>query len=78
MLIVECLLVQVTEAVHAKGSYIFVQLWALGRAARPEIFHQEYPDFPYVSSSPIPLSERPNDVPKELTKEGTSKASYSS
>lgn len=27
----------VTDAVHAKGSFIFVQLWAMGRAANPDI-----------------------------------------
>ncbi|TFK79093.1 NADH:flavin oxidoreductase/NADH oxidase [Polyporus arcularius HHB13444] len=60
---------KVTEAVHAKGPYIFLQLWALGRAARPEQFHKEFPDYPYVSASPIALTERPNDVPRELTKD---------
>ncbi len=55
---------------HAKGSFIYSQLWALGRAARPELLQKEYPDAPYVSSSPIPLSDRPNDIPRELTKDG--------
>ncbi|KAJ7634836.1 FMN-linked oxidoreductase [Roridomyces roridus] len=27
---------QVTDAVHARGSYVFLQLWALGRTAYPE------------------------------------------
>lgn len=31
----------VTDAVHKNGSYIFVQLWALGRAATPEVAAQE-------------------------------------
>ncbi|RPD54771.1 NADH:flavin oxidoreductase/NADH oxidase [Lentinus tigrinus ALCF2SS1-7] len=60
---------KVTDAVHAKGSYIYLQLWALGRAARPEHFHKEFPDYPYVSASPIAPKERPNDVPRELTKD---------
>ncbi|RPD62527.1 NADH:flavin oxidoreductase/NADH oxidase [Lentinus tigrinus ALCF2SS1-7] len=59
---------RITDAVHAKGSFIFSQLWALGRAARPDLLHKEYPDYPYVSSSPIPLSDRPQDVPRELAK----------
>ncbi|RDX39569.1 FMN-linked oxidoreductase, partial [Lentinus brumalis] len=59
----------VTEALHAKGFYIFLQLWALGRAARPELFNKEFPDHPYVSASPMALTERPNDVPRELTKD---------
>ncbi|KAF4979353.1 hypothetical protein FZEAL_4429 [Fusarium zealandicum] len=28
---------QITDAVHAKGAYIFCQLWALGRVANPKI-----------------------------------------
>ncbi|KAI0779323.1 NADH:flavin oxidoreductase/NADH oxidase [Fomes fomentarius] len=60
---------KVTDAVHAKGSYIYLQLWALGRAARPEHLHKEYPDAPYVAASPIALSTSPEDVPRELTKE---------
>ncbi|RPD53056.1 NADH:flavin oxidoreductase/NADH oxidase [Lentinus tigrinus ALCF2SS1-7] len=60
---------KVTDAVHAKDSFIYSQLWALGRAARPELLQKEYPDAPYVSASPIPLSERPNDIPRELTKD---------
>ncbi|KAI0752143.1 NADH:flavin oxidoreductase/NADH oxidase [Fomes fomentarius] len=60
---------KVTNAVHAKGSYIYIQLWALGRAARPEVLKRENPDFAYVSASPIPLSTRPDDVPRELTKD---------
>jgi NADPH2 dehydrogenase len=28
---------EVTDAVHAKGSFIFLQLWALGRLARPDV-----------------------------------------
>ncbi|TFK92882.1 NADH:flavin oxidoreductase/NADH oxidase [Polyporus arcularius HHB13444] len=60
---------KVTDAVHAKGSYIYLQLWALGRAARPAALKQENPDFPYVAPSPIPLSTSPDDVPRELTKD---------
>lgn len=48
---------QVTSAVHAKGSFIFLQLWALGRVALLKILHAEDPSFPLVSSSDIPLSD---------------------
>ena len=58
------------NAVHAKGSYIYLQLWALGRAARPAALHQEDPNYPYVAASPIALSTSPEDVPRELTKDG--------
>ena len=65
-------LVQVVDAVHAKGSYIYLQLWALGRAARPALLHKEFPDYPYVAASPIPLSTSPDDIPRALTIEGMS------
>ncbi|RPD77002.1 NADH:flavin oxidoreductase/NADH oxidase [Lentinus tigrinus ALCF2SS1-7] len=60
---------KVTDAVHAAGSYIYMQLWALGRVARVAVLKQESPDYPYVSASPIALSMSPNDVPRELTKD---------
>lgn len=31
----------VTDAVHSKGSFIFCQLWALGRAANPEVLKED-------------------------------------
>ncbi|KAK0455340.1 uncharacterized protein EV420DRAFT_595672 [Desarmillaria tabescens] len=45
---------EITNAVHAKGSYIFCQLWALGRAADPKVLVSK--DLPYVSASDIRLS----------------------
>jgi len=33
---------QVTDAVHAKGSFIYVQLWALGRAAVRDMLPKQY------------------------------------
>ncbi|OAL24612.1 hypothetical protein AYO22_05401 [Fonsecaea multimorphosa] len=44
---------RVTAAVHAKGSYIFLQLWALGRVADIETAEKE--GMKIVSSSNIPL-----------------------
>lgn len=44
----------VTETVHSKGSYIYLQLWALGRAANPEALAKEGP-YEVVSSSAVPL-----------------------
>jgi len=66
----------ITDAVHAKGSFIFLQLWALGRTASPETLKQEG-GFDLVAPSPIPLvmdksyvpgaeSQAPI-VPRELT-----------
>ncbi|KAG1874880.1 NADH:flavin oxidoreductase/NADH oxidase [Suillus subluteus] len=57
---------RVTDAVHEKGSFIFCQLWALGRVAVPDVLAKEN-DSPLVSASPIPLSSRPTAVPHVLT-----------
>ncbi|KAI0742949.1 NADH:flavin oxidoreductase/NADH oxidase [Daedaleopsis nitida] len=61
---------RVADAVHAKGSYIYMQLWALGRAAR---ISQPDPDFPYVSASGVPLTGR-EGIPRPLT--GTETKEY--
>ncbi|OCB91219.1 NADH:flavin oxidoreductase/NADH oxidase [Sanghuangporus baumii] len=55
---------KVVDAVHAQGSYIFMQLWQLGRTAMPEIL--SLPDcpknpggpYPFVSSSAVAMPER--------------------
>ncbi|KAM5541251.1 hypothetical protein V8D89_005180 [Ganoderma adspersum] len=61
---------KVVEAVHAQGSYIYLQLWAMGRTARPDILHKEFPDAPFVAPSPIALSTQAGlPVPRELTKD---------
>lgn len=53
---------KVTDAVHAKGSFIFCQLWALGRTANKAIAEQE--GITFRSSSNIPVDpERPVPVP---------------
>ncbi|CAE6472085.1 unnamed protein product [Rhizoctonia solani] len=59
---------KITDAVHAKGSYIFMQLWALGRAAEPEVLKRD--SHPYVSSSASALERKgyPDLPPRELTK----------
>jgi NADPH2 dehydrogenase len=46
----------VTDAVHAKGSYIFCQLWALGRAADKDVLQKEG-GYDVVSSSAIAIGE---------------------
>ncbi|KAJ7447166.1 NADH:flavin oxidoreductase/NADH oxidase [Mycena latifolia] len=53
----------VADRVHAKGSYIFLQLYALGRAAEPEALAEEH--LPYVSASAVPLTG--GQVPRALT-----------
>ena len=58
---------KVTDAVHAKGSFIFVQLWALGRVANPTVLKQEG-GFDVVGASPIPSTSNEESVtPRELT-----------
>ncbi|KAJ8586081.1 FMN-linked oxidoreductase, partial [Rhizopogon salebrosus TDB-379] len=58
---------KITDAVHEKGSFIYLQLWALGRAAEPAVLAKEN-NSPYVSASPIPLPGRPEgEVPRALT-----------
>ncbi|KAH8119681.1 NADH:flavin oxidoreductase/NADH oxidase [Phellopilus nigrolimitatus] len=63
---------KVVDAVHAQGSYIYLQLWQFGRAALPHILAR--PDspsnpggpHPYVSASDIPLTGRA-ERPRALT-----------
>ncbi|KAF8890971.1 NADH:flavin oxidoreductase/NADH oxidase [Infundibulicybe gibba] len=50
---------QITDGVHAKGSFIFLQIVALGRAADPSTLSVENPTYPFVSASPIKLTGRP-------------------
>ncbi|KAJ5174958.1 Chanoclavine-I aldehyde reductase [Penicillium canariense] len=57
---------EVTDAVHAKGSYIYVQLWALGRVASADLLKAS--GFEVVSASDIPASaDAP--TPRPLTEE---------
>lgn len=57
---------RVTDAVHAKGGFIYLQLWAVGRVAFPEVLAKD--GFKVVSASNIPEAER-KTVPHALTKE---------
>ncbi|THH21294.1 hypothetical protein EW146_g231 [Bondarzewia mesenterica] len=59
---------KVTDAVHAKDSFIFLQLWAIGRCAEPAQLASEDPSFPYVSAGDIQLTgkDRP---PRPMTVE---------
>jgi NADPH2 dehydrogenase len=58
---------KVTDAVHAKGSFIFLQLWALGRVADRNVLKQEG-GFDLVGPSPISLSgNKDSATPRELT-----------
>ncbi|GAA5992362.1 hypothetical protein JCM10908_000446 [Rhodotorula pacifica] len=46
---------RIVEEVHKKGSFVYLQLWALGRAADPEVLRQESEGAEVVSASDIPF-----------------------
>jgi NADPH2 dehydrogenase len=56
--------------VHANGSFIFLQLWALGRTADPAVLKREG-GFDLVAPSPIPTGAvaggEEQVIPRELT-----------
>ncbi|RDB16613.1 putative inactive dehydrogenase EasA [Hypsizygus marmoreus] len=59
---------KITEAVHSKGSFIYLQLWALGRAATHAQLLSEDPSLPYVSASNLPIGDRKDGtVPRALS-----------
>ncbi|GLB40852.1 putative nadh flavin oxidoreductase nadh oxidase [Lyophyllum shimeji] len=58
---------RITDAVHAKGSFMYLQLWALGRAANPKQLASEGVNLPYVSASALPLLEQNSATPRALT-----------
>lgn len=59
------IVLKVTAGVHANKSYIFLQLWALGRASVDKQW--EEPSVELVAPSPIPLSYFPSNIPRALT-----------
>ena len=62
----ETSVLQIVDAVHANGSYIFVQLWAHGRAADVELLKAENPNSEFVGASAIPISPS-HTTPRPLT-----------
>ncbi|KAI0780587.1 NADH:flavin oxidoreductase/NADH oxidase [Trametes elegans] len=59
---------RIVDAVHGRGSYIYMQLWALGRAAVLDALKEDGPGFSCVSASAVPLKNR-KDTPRPLTVE---------
>ncbi|KAG8989179.1 hypothetical protein FRB94_010921 [Tulasnella sp. JGI-2019a] len=57
---------KITDAVHNKGGFIFLQLWAVGRATSPEIMTSK--GFKFVSPGNIPIEEG-GPAPTPLTKD---------
>ncbi|KAI0255565.1 FMN-linked oxidoreductase [Lactifluus subvellereus] len=54
----------IVDAVHKNGSFIYLQLWALGRSAEADVLKQEG-GYPLVAPSAIPLLD--HDTPRPLT-----------
>ncbi|KAI5892083.1 FMN-linked oxidoreductase [Schizophyllum commune H4-8] len=57
---------EVADRVHAQGSFIYMQIWAVGRAAQAVQLKEEDPSFDYVSSSDVKLTGR-DETPRPLT-----------
>ncbi|KAJ3876684.1 NADH:flavin oxidoreductase/NADH oxidase [Lentinula edodes] len=58
---------EVVEAVHAKGSYIYLQIAAMGRAAQPSVLQSYDPTYDVVSAGDIPMTG--GEVPRPITVE---------
>jgi NADPH2 dehydrogenase len=57
---------KVFQRIHDKKSSVFVQLWALGRMAEPEVIEAD--GYDYVSDSNVPLEEGAR-APRSLTRQ---------
>ncbi|EIW79890.1 FMN-linked oxidoreductase [Coniophora puteana RWD-64-598 SS2] len=59
---------KVTDAIHAKGSYIYLQMWSLGRTADPKFLASE--GFEFTAASDIPMkayAEEGHPNPRPMT-----------
>ena len=56
---------KVVDAVHAQGSFAFLQLWALGRAAHEADLKLDNPEFEVVSASDLAFEG--GETPRPLT-----------
>lgn len=57
---------KITDEVHKKGSFIYLQLWALGRVANKKFC--EAKGITVKGASPIPLDDE-HAVPQEMTEQ---------
>ncbi|KAJ6608510.1 NADH:flavin oxidoreductase/NADH oxidase [Mycena sp. CBHHK59/15] len=57
---------EITDSVHAAGSFFFLQLWALGRTAEPKQLRAEDPSFAYVGASDVGMKDE-KESPRPLT-----------
>lgn len=60
---------KIVDAIHAKGSFVFLQLWALGRAADAKCLEKD--GFEVVSASDVPFEggAKPRPLTEEEIKE---------
>ncbi|KAI0313542.1 FMN-linked oxidoreductase [Amylostereum chailletii] len=58
---------KVVDAVHAKGSFIYCQIWTVGRRSIPEILEEADPSYPYLSAGNLPVEGR-SRAPRAMTK----------
>ncbi|KAI0314930.1 NADH:flavin oxidoreductase/NADH oxidase [Amylostereum chailletii] len=59
---------KVVDTVHAKGSFIYCQLWTVGRLSDPDILASIDPSFPYLSAGDIPYQGY-NKAPRPMTRD---------
>ncbi|KAI4722057.1 FMN-linked oxidoreductase [Aureobasidium sp. EXF-10727] len=64
---------EITDAVHAKGGFIYAQLVSVGRVADTTLLKEEG-DFPLLSSSETPFTEGPDSLPHALTEQEIKRA----
>ncbi|PBK87111.1 FMN-linked oxidoreductase [Armillaria gallica] len=63
---------EVVDGVHAQGSYIYMQIGAVGRQALPDVLKSRDPTFPHIGASalpPMPGAPIPRAITKEEIKE---------
>ncbi|KAK1982118.1 NADH:flavin oxidoreductase/NADH oxidase [Colletotrichum cereale] len=60
---------EIADAVHARGSFIWMQLWALGRVADPAAAHARGGSSVVKGPSAIPAGGDGTPVPEEMTRE---------
>ena len=56
---------KVTSIVHKNKSFMFDQLWVLGRAADPQVLKEN--SFSFIAPSPIGIPGGSDEIPRELT-----------
>ncbi|KAL0953032.1 hypothetical protein HGRIS_007234 [Hohenbuehelia grisea] len=62
---------EIVNAVHAKGSYIFMQIWVIGRTADPAMLASEDPSSRLISSSDTRMSAKLDQPIHPLTADET-------